>query len=839
MNDTSSETPGITIFLSLFLLSAALLTFEINLTRIYSVSQFYHFAFMIVSIALLGFGASGSALSIFPILITKETHKSISALSLLVSISILVSFLFTNFVPFNSFSIAWDRSQLAILIIHYIILAAPFFFGGLAVGLLLAKLPNSAGRVYTFNLTGSAVGCITALTVPILFGGEGTVILSCLMGVCASSLSILKLPSKEPKSSYKRYLLIAGGLTTLLFIFSTVDLGFRYFGIVPYTWFDLRISPYKSLSYALQYPGSVVKSSLWNSYSRVDLVSSEGIRSLPGLSYRYLDKPPEQDGLFVDSDDLNPVVLSVSDSVVYSYLPTSIAYYLRPDSEALILGSRGGLDVLTAMNSDAISITAVEVNRTILDAANHIYENPIVKTISESDRSFLNRSKDTFDVVVLSLTSTYHPVRSGAYSLSEDYRYTVESFQNSLNQLNRDGIFAVTRWLQNPPSEFLRTFAIAVTALENLGIDPAQNILALRGYNTGTLLVKVTGFSDIELKKIREFSSGRNFDLVYAPDIDRSEVNQYNILTEPLYFETFQELLYTFPREEFYRTYTFDVSPPTDDKPFLGHYFKWSQANQIMAEFGKTWQPFGGAGYFVIIALLLLAVTVALFLIILPIIVFQIRKYINPLDNNFNSINKFSLGPSNHRKRYILYFIYFGLLGLGFLFVEIPLIQGFILYLGHPSFALSTILFTILLFSGIGSRISQHVSLLPAISILVIILLFQPIILPYVFETTLGFPIITRITVTIMLLAPVGFLMGIPFPSGIKNVSEIDQNPVLTPWFWAINGSISVISSILAALLALSFGFTWVFRFGALFYAAAWLAAKFAFNLPPVRSPHR
>lgn len=839
MNDTSSETPGITIFLSLFLLSAALLTFEINLTRIYSVSQFYHFAFMIVSIALLGFGASGSALSIFPILITKETHKSISALSLLVSISILVSFLFTNFVPFDSFSIAWDRSQLAILIIHYIILAAPFFFGGLAVGLLLAKLPNSAGRVYAFNLTGSAVGCITALTVPILFGGEGTVILSCLMGVCASSLSILKLPSKEPKSSYKRYLLIAGGLTALLFIFSTVDLGFRYFGIVPYTWFDLRISPYKSLSYALQYPGSVVKSSLWNSYSRVDLVSSEGIRSLPGLSYRYLDKPPEQDGLFVDGDDLNPVVLSVSDSVVYSYLPTSIAYYLRPDSEALILGSRGGLDVLTAMNSDAISITAVEVNRTILDAANHIYENPIVKTISESDRSFLNRSKDTFDVVVLSLTSTYHPVRSGAYSLSEDYRYTVESFQDSLNQLNRDGIFAVTRWLQNPPSEFLRTFAIAVTALENLGIDPAQNILALRGYNTGTLLVKVTGFSDIELKKIREFSSGRNFDLVYAPDIDRSEVNQYNILTEPLYFETFQELLYTFPREEFYRTYTFDVSPPTDDKPFLGHYFKWSQANQIMAEFGKTWQPFGGAGYFVIIALLLLAVTVALFLIILPIIVFQIRKYINPLDNNFNSINKFSLGPSNHRKRYILYFIYFGLLGLGFLFVEIPLIQGFILYLGHPSFALSTILFTILLFSGIGSRINQHVSLLPAISILVIILLFQPIILPYVFETTLGFPIITRITVTIMLLAPVGFLMGIPFPSGIKNVSEIDQNPVLTPWFWAINGSISVISSILAALLALSFGFTWVFRFGALFYAAAWLAAKFAFNLPPVRSPHR
>ena len=326
---------------------------------------------------------------------------------------------------------------------------------------------------------------------------------------------------------------------------------------------------------------------------------------------------------------------------------------------------------------------------------------------------------------------------------------------------------------------------------------------------------------------------------MYAPDIKISEVNQYNILPEPIYFEAFQELIDTYPREEFYRTYPFDVSPPTDDKPFMSHYFKWSQVNQIIAEFGKTWQPFGGAGYFVILALLILAFPVAILLIVMPIIMSQIRKSKIPSDNNLISTSKSSIVPLTYRKRYFLYFLYFGFLGMGFLFVEIPLIQRFILYLGHPSFALSTILFTILLLSGIVSRISHYIPLLLAISSLVIILLFQPVVLPFVFETTLGFPIIARIIVTVLLLAPVGFLMGIPFPSGIKNVSEIDKSPVLTPWFWAINGSTSVIASILAALLALSFGFTWVFRFGALFYAAAWLTAKFAFNLPLARSLHR
>ena len=304
MNDTSAESPGIPVLFSLFLLSAGMLTFEINLTRLYSVSQFYHFAFMVVSIALLGFGASGTALTIFPSLILKETHKSISILSLLTSVSILSSFLFTNLVPFDSFSIAWDRMQIAVLIVHYISLASPFFFGGLAVGMLLAKNPDRAGRIYAFNLTGSAVGCISALAAPVLFGGEGTVILSCMLGVFASLLALITQPRNISKNNSRIFSRIFGLIASLILLFTIQDLGLRYFDRVPYTWFDLKISPYKSLSYALQYPGAEIRSSIWNSFSRIDIVRSDGIRSLPGLSYRYTTIPPAQDGLFVDGDDI-------------------------------------------------------------------------------------------------------------------------------------------------------------------------------------------------------------------------------------------------------------------------------------------------------------------------------------------------------------------------------------------------------------------------------------------------------------------------------------------------------------------------------------------------------
>jgi hypothetical protein len=790
--------------LSLLLISAATLTFEITLTRLFSVAQFYHFAFMIVSIALLGFGASGTALTLFPLLGRKDPRRALGLLGLATSLSILGSYLLTNQLPFDSFSIAWDRRQVAILVLHYLALATPFFCSGMAIGLLLDVYPNSAGGTYALNLLGSALGCAFAMLAPPFLGAEGTVALSSGLVTLGALVSL-----RNGGSSSWRFEAAA----VLLLIIVSLDLGPRFAGRPGLPFMELQLSPYKGHSYALQYPNAEVVYRRWNAFSRVDVVRSEGIHSIPGLSYRYLEPLPRQDGLYVDGDDLSALLPEGADMSFSSSLPVGLPFELRPGAEALILEPRGGLDVLSALALSAENVTAVESNPLIVAAGEHIYNRPNVQVVLEAERSYLRRERDTtYDVIVLSLANSYHPVRSGAYSLAEDYRYTVEAFQDILTRLRPDGLFSVTRWLQDPPSEDLRTFALAVTALERSSGDPEAQIVAFRGYNTITILVKKRAFTADELGTIRAFLSERAFDLVYAPDISPEETNRYNILPEPIYYQAYSELLKTEPRQAFYDAYPFDVRPPTDDHPFFGHFFKWSQTEQIIAELGRTWQPFGGAGYFVILALLALAAILASVIILLPL---AVRK-----PSNETGVQQLSIARP---------LLYFGLIGLGFLLVEIPLLQRFILYLGNPSYALTAVLFSILLFSAVGSRLSQRMPHHAALLSLVLIVFIAPFALPSFFSLTLGLPFFLRLLLTALILAPIGFLMGIPFPAGIQwlqSLSAYDQSAgggTHIPWVWATNGAASVMASVLAALLALTFGFNWVLRLGALCYAGALL----------------
>ena len=788
---------------TLFLISAATLTFEITLTRLFSVAQFYHFAFMIVSIALLGFGASGTALMIFPKLGRNDTCRTLGLFGLATGFSILGAYLLTNQLPFDSFSIAWDFRQVGILVLHYIALATPFFFSGMAVGLLLDVFPKSAGGTYAVNLSGSALGCVFALVAPPFLGAEGTVTLSSGMAVLGALVSL------RNASRFRRG---AEAPIILLLVFVMIDLVLRLAGHPGLPILNLHLSPYKGYSYAIQYPNAELVFRRWNAFSRVDVVRSGGIHSIPGLSYRYLEPLPPQDGLFVDGDNLSALLPGGADMSFSRYLPLALPFELRPKACTLVLEPRGGLDVLNAVTLGAERVTAVESNPLIVEAAEHIYTQPNVQVILEADRTYLRREQEqVYDVIILSLTSSYHPVRSGAFSLGEDYRYTVEAFQDALARLTPDGLLSVTRWLQDPPSEGLRAFALAVTGLERSGGNPETQIVAFRGYNTVTILVKNGAYTPEELGTVRTFASERAFDLVYAPDINPDETNNYNILPEPIYYQAFSELLFTKPRQTFYNVYPFDIRPPTDDHPFFGHYFKWSQAGQIMAELGHTWQPFGGAGYFVILALLVLATLMAGVIILLPL---AIRR---PVEET----------KGHQQISVVRPLLYFGSIGLAFLLVEIPLLQHFILYLGNPAFALTAVLFTILLFSAVGSQLSYRISHRAAILLLVLLILATPYGLPYIFSLTLGLSLFFRLLLTAFILAPIGFLMGIPFPAGIQWLQTLYANKGTAaglpqiPWVWATNGATSVVASVLAALLALTFGFSWVLRLGALFYTVA------------------
>jgi hypothetical protein len=505
-------------------------------------------------------------------------------------------------------------------------------------------------------------------------------------------------------------------------------------------------------------------------------------------------------------------------------LLTALPYRLRPSARALVLEPRGGFDVLVALAEGAQAVTAVEANPLIVEAvraqgewAGNLYDDPRVTVVTEDGRAFARRAQERYDVVTLSLTTSQRPVTSGAYSLAEDYRYTVQAFADYLARLDDDGLLMVTRWLQVPPSEAIRAFALAVEAVERAGGDPKVSIVALRSYQQMLILARRGAFSTAELDAVRDFAASRAFDLVYLPDIRVEEVNRYNVLPEPDYYRACVGLLETKDRAAWYSAYSFDVEPPDDDRPFFGHFFKWRQAPEVLAMAGHTWQPFGGAGYFVLLALLALAVLAAGVLILLPLTVRRRERV------GWSRSLGAALG-------------YFALLGLGYLCVEIPLLQQFILFLGHPVYAMATVLFALLLFSGVGSLLSHRVPLRLALVLLPLLVGGYALGLPFLFEVTLAASLGGRLIVAVVGLVPLGLLMGMPFPNGLALLERIEPEhaPTLIAWGWGVNGAVSVVASILAALLALSFGFSAVLAVGAACYVGAWVTAK-AICIRPLR----
>jgi len=806
------------LYLGLFLLSAASLAFEINLSRLFSVAQFYHFAFMVVSLALLGYGASGTLLSLLPQLARREARRLPVWFSRGFAAAAVGAYAFTIYVPFDSFRIAREWRQGLLLLLHYVALAAPFFCSGAVVGQLLTTHPHQAHRIYAANLVGSAAGCVLAIGAPALVGGEGVVLLSAALGLCAA-LAFGRALASEPRTPARPIFRSAWAST----VFQVVLL---ILALVAAVWtppsLHIRLSPYKALSYLLQVPDADVVFQRWNGFSRVDVVDSASIRGLAGSGFRCSLQPPPQRGLTVDGDDvsyIHHVPPRFADVGYTDCLLGALPYRLRPDADAVILEPQGGADVVTALAQGARSVTVVEPNPLTVEAvraqgrwAGDLYDDPRVEVVLEEGRTFAKRegprASERADLLVLSLNGSQRTVTSGAYSLNEDYRHTLQAFSDYLALLEPGGLLVVTRWLQVPPSESIRAFALTAEALEQAGADPLASLLALRSYRQMLILASTAPFTDKDLDRVRAFAEPRAFDLVYAPDLADAEINRHNVLPEPYYHEACLALLDAETRDDWYDAYPFNVRPPTDNHPFFGHFFRWSQAPGVLAALGHTWQPFGGAGYFVVLILLVLAILATGLLIVAPVAV--LRRGGGPLAATLAT---------------------FGSLGFGYLFVEIPLLQRCILFLGSPAYAMAAVLFSVLLFSGIGSALSPRVGPRVPLALLPAAIAAYTVGLPMVFDIALAAPLWARLALTVVVLAPLGILMGMPFPAAVELLQK--RTPTLIGWAWAVNGGASVIASILAALVALSAGFSAVLALGTACYLAAWATAA---SLRPPRS---
>ncbi|MCS6844781.1 MAG: hypothetical protein NZ528_10765 [Caldilineales bacterium] len=799
------------LYLAIFLLSAATLAWEVVLSRVFAVTQFYHFAFLVVNLALLGFGAGGTFLSLRPRWTADDQQAAawrprLEALALGFAAALLGGYLFVNALPFDSYAIAWDRRQVALLAAYYLALAAPFFCVGVAVGLALAVSGPASHRVYAANLLGSAVGAAAA---PALLNGLG--IPAVLFPLAAAGVAAAAVAARRP--SLLRFLFYAAALGSLMWATAAPPAAAR-----------LRLSPYKGLSQALLYPGSGVVAEDDSAVSRVTVIESAGVRSLPGLSFQYHGPLPPQFGLFTDGDDLSPVVDTRRpvDWAFLDYLPEALAYRLRPGAAALVLNPRGGLAIWQALEGGAAGrpVVAVEADPGVLRQLDRLlgdrspYRQPQVVSAVETARSFLGRDRGRYGVIHVALVQPYRPVTSGAFSLSETYDLTVEAMRAYFDHLAPDGVLVISRWLQTPPSETVRTLALLREGLLAAGVEePRAHLVALRGVQVATFLAKRTPWAAEELAEVRRFAQQRRLDLALAPDLQPSEINRFNVLPEPYYEEAYAALLAAADPRPFYAAQPFDVRPPTDDHPFFFHFFRWAQTPVVLATLGQTWQPFGGSGVLVLVALLILSVLASAALILLPL-----------------AVGRRAAGAAAERAAPARWRVltYFAALGLGFLLVEIPLIQRFILLLGHPTLALTAVLAGLLLWSGVGSLLAPRLPWRGTLAALLAVGVAYQLLLGPLAGALLAASLAVRLAAAVALLAPLGLLMGVPFPRGIGWLAA--TGPQLTPWAWAINGCASVIASVLAALLALQWGFTAVTALGLLCYAAA-LTAIWAVDL--------
>jgi len=794
---------------SIAVLSMSALAYEVLLMRLFSIIQWHHFAYMIISLALLGYGASGTFLSLFRKYLLPR-YSSVYLINLvLFGFSSLICFLLSQQIQFNAEQILWDVGQALRLMAIYLLLALPFFFVANAIGLSLIRYQYDMPRIYSVDLLGAGIGSMVIIALLfIALPGESLRYIFVLT-MLASILAGWEL--------YRSQLRVIVGIISIMLL--AVILSF----LLPQSWTALELSPYKGLSQALRITGAKVVSQSSSPLGLITVVKSPVIpfRHAPGLSLNASDEPPEQVGVFIDGDAMTAITHYSGNRQTLSYLDqltSALPYHLSAINHALILGAGGGADVLQAKYHNVKQVTAVELNKQMVDLvqsdfknfSGEIYNDGDMKVFADEARGFFVGNNNLYDLIQLVLIDSFSASSAGLYALNENYLYTVEALQEYLRHLNSDGYLAISRWIKLPPRDTLKLFATAIDALRNNGIQqPYQHLLLIRSLQTSTLLIKNTPFSIVEIDSLKRFGDERSFDVAYYPGMSFEEANRYNVLAKPVFFTAAISLLGN-ERDNYIQRYKFNIEPATDNKPYFFNHFKWSVLPEMFALKGEGGMPLFGMGYLILSATFLQALLLSFFIIIFPLMFFKRAEICT--SNNYQKIR---------------FFIYFLALGLAFLFIEIAFIQKFILFLQHPIYAIAVVLAAFLIFAGMGSLWSKRfvkaeqydkgvkfsVLMIIAIGVCYVYLLGP------LFSYVINLPVILKIILSILLIAPLAFCMGMPFPLGLSRLAEI--SPQFVPWVWGVNGCASVLSAVLATLLAIHFGFTFVILSALALYALA------------------
>jgi len=798
--------------IGLLLVSLSVLMLEFTLIRVLSVSLWYHFAFMIISIALLGLGISGVTIIISDKINKAEINSFLSITSLLYAVSIIVSFVAINKIPFDPFSLFIEGMQFVYLPVYYILITLPFFLAGLIIGQLFTRFKTGINQLYFYDLVGAALSCFVFILVLPKFGGSGGIAFASIIACAGTVMFSLQKSRRQTIALFGALImLVVNGL----------------FLTNPESYLPIYISGNKVYGNYIKENQDLRLLTKWNSFSKVDVMKDDGdnVDDYPvytaiidaGNSTTNIPKVPK----VLDSTNRPPFDASM------------LAMVLKREdtSKVFILGSGGGGEIVSALTNNAKSVTAVEINPILndlveKDLANYwttgIANDKRVNIITDDARSWLRGKRIKYDVIISAHTISASATNSGAMSLVENYILTEEALRDYLQHLDINGVLYITR----PEPQMPRLVASIKEAQKlNGGSDIKNQFYIFKrppsefevdvSYLTGVLFKK-SGFDEFDIQKLKTMSALLNLETIYDP-VSKQE----GIFKDIISSNNISEIAGKYPDKKLY--------PATDDNPYFEHNTDFTKIN-----FGSIKESFSQGDRAMLslvqkpvaestlVILLLQTILISALLIFLPIYV------------------KFRKDPEIKKVKKGKYITYFALLGLGYIIIEICLIQKFTLFLGQPVYTMLTVISTMLLFSGIGSMLSNKVlAIIKNVKIIYIIIAVLTVIIgllnSVIFDSLVRMDIMWRVLISIGIIAPLAFFMGIPFPYGM---SKIDNNSkYLVAFGWGVNGFFSVLGSVLVVMLSMSYGFRVVFIIAAVLYLGAmFVGGKLGIEKSPLKA---
>lgn len=798
---STDREPAASTYLGLFFVALATVMYEIVLTRIFSVTMWYHFAFVAISIAMFGMTVGAIIVYLRPAFFTQERvteHLAWSAV--LFAVSAVVSFVVSLFVPFDG---DMTVSGVASTGVTYAIIAVPFVFSGVCVALALTKFPGRVGALYAADLVGAATGCLWVIvTLNITDGPTAVIVVGSLAGVAAALFAA---------RARRRLRQITVAIALLLAAFAAL-----------HTMLVREQSPLLRLQWVKGRAEPRPLYEKWNSFSRLTVYGDPTRASAPagwGLSAAFRpERGVRQLSLFLDASagtvltgyDGNP-----ADLEHLKYDVTNLVHYVRRGARVLVIGVGGGRDLLSAILFGQRSVVGVEINQDIIATVNgrfggftgHLDRDPQVRFVNDEARSYIARQRERYDIIQISLIDTWAATAAGAFVLTENSLYTTEAWKLFLDRLTPNGVLAVSRFhYRSRPDETYRLTSLAQAAMRQSGVtDPRDHIVIVKQMDPksplplgiATVLVNRAPFSKLDIDTIEAVARRMQFEVVLSPRYSADD--------------TFTTLASAGDPGPFLASFPVNIAAPTDDSPFFFHTLRLRSVFN-RASSGQEFDHINMKAVSVLGALLIVVVVLTGLCIVVPLAMTTDRSDLR--------------GSA-------AVMVFFAGIGLGFMFVEISQMQRLIVFLGHPTYSLSVVLFSLLVSSGVGSYLTGRVEVRGAtgpaarlLLLLLAVLFVFGVVSPGVIRAYQEATTPVRVLLVTAMLCPLGLFMGMAFPLGMRLASG--RTPALTPWLWGINGATSVCASVLAIVIALSASISAAFWTGVACYGAAVVAFAWA-----------